>query len=427
MSLRSPFLNNTTDSGNTRQSPFRRQNSVSPAATSPSTVRTSTPTASSPTKSFTSSPSKNGSLSPEKTSPFVRRPSQNNRERPSSPFARPASQLSLPPQTPSRNASASSAVSYGGGLGSPLKNATIEDEWEEDKENDQRTARPTPEAGRRSLEDDIAPAMAAPPSPTPTSFRDQLRPVGVASERQRSISPVRTPVATASKPPAFSLSKAVPTHQAPRPAASAGFGGPIGGGAGASYTHLPPALLRSMRESFEVLDSNNSGQISSASLLPLLEQLSLPTDAAHLSAFFPPHASHSVQPLNLARYLDLLSGPLANLSRPEELEAAFSAFDKDDSGQIDVDELREAMMRTAPEPGEEDWRLGGAEVETVMREFTGRRVWGGRRGFGGGMGKGSGGGSGGEVFRYRDFMASVSGGGAMDQAQGQSAAVGGHA
>ncbi len=40
--------------------------------------------------------------------------------------------------------------------------------------------------------------------------------------------------------------------------------------------------------------------------------------------------------MDLARYLDSLSAPLASLSHPDELRAAFEAFDTDDSGQIDV-------------------------------------------------------------------------------------------
>ena len=45
------------------------------------------------------------------------------------------------------------------------------------------------------------------------------------------------------------------------------------------------------------------------------------------------------------------------------------------------------------------------EVDGVLREFAGRRAFGGK----GVLGKDPTGGRRGEVFRYRDFMASVSG------------------
>ena len=156
-----------------------------------------------------------------------------------------------------------------------------------------------------------------------------------------------------------------------------------------------------MRESFEVLDSSNTGSVNSASVSSMLEQMGLPNKPAELSNFFPPY---NPAQLNLARYLDILSGPLAALSPPDELAAAFSAFDVDDSGQIDVNELRNALLNTAPEPGEEMISLSEREVESVLGEFAGRRAFG-AKGLNVAKGKG-------EVFRYRDFMASITGGGA---------------
>ena len=164
-----------------------------------------------------------------------------------------------------------------------------------------------------------------------------------------------------------------------------------------------------MRESFEVLDSSNSGQVNSASVKDMLEQLGLPNAPRDLTEFFPPS---SPSQLNLARYLDTLSGPLSDLSQPDELIAAFGAFDVDDSGQIDIGELRDALLHTAPEPGEKDMRLSERDVDSILGEFAGRRAFGAK---GTNVSKGKG-----EVFRYRDFMASVSGGG-VDAAQADAA------
>jgi hypothetical protein len=91
---------------------------------------------------------------------------------------------------------------------------------------------------------------------------------------------------------------------------------------------------------------------------------------------------------------------MAELSPPDELLAAFEAFDRDDSGQIDVGELRRALLETPPEDGE---RLNEREVDAVMGEFVGRRAFGGK-GLNATKGKG-------EVFRYREFMGAINGGG----------------
>lgn len=79
---------------------------------------------------------------------------------------------------------------------------------------------------------------------------------------------------------------------------------------------------------------------------------------------------------------------------------AFAAFDEDDSGQVDVKELRDALLHTIPEPG--DRAMTEREIDQVISEFTGRRA------FGKGMG---GTGARGEVFRYPEFVGSFMGGG----------------
>lgn len=154
-----------------------------------------------------------------------------------------------------------------------------------------------------------------------------------------------------------------------------------------------------MRESFEVLDSSNSGSVDSASVASMLEQMGLPHSPADVRDFFQPNGP--VQ-LNLARYLDTLSGPMADLSQTDELAAAFEAFDVDDSGQIDVNELKNALLNTAPEPGEQMVRLSESEVDSILSGFSARRAFG-AKGINVAKGKG-------EVFRWRDFVGSINGG-----------------
>jgi len=96
-------------------------------------------------------------------------------------------------------------------------------------------------------------------------------------------------------------------------------------------------------------------------------------------------------------FLHTLSDLLAPLSSQQEMLNAFAAFDDDDSGQIDVAELRDALLHTSPEAGERP--LTEKEIEKAVASFTGRRAFG------------KGGGKRGEVFRYQAFVGSIVGGG----------------
>ncbi len=123
----------------------------------------------------------------------------------------------------------------------------------------------------------------------------------------------------------------------------------------------------------------------------------LPANNSDITAFFPPSTSQAV---TLPTFLNSLAGLLSSLSPSSELLSAFSAFDEDDSGQADLAELRDALLHTAPESGERP--LTEREIDRAMNGFTGRRAFG--KHSGGGMAKR------GEVFKYHEFVASVSGG-----------------
>lgn len=129
-----------------------------------------------------------------------------------------------------------------------------------------------------------------------------------------------------------------------------------------------------------------------------LSSSGLPAEASDVSKFFPPSAP---QTITMAVFLNSLASVLAALSPQSELISAFSAFDDDDSGQIDLAELRDALLNTAPEPGERP--LTAAEVDKVIEGFTGRRAFSRSAAHNGGLGKR------GEVFRYQEFVNAVMG------------------
>lgn len=153
-----------------------------------------------------------------------------------------------------------------------------------------------------------------------------------------------------------------------------------------------------------MLDHSNSGTVSASDIADTLAQLGLDSSPSSMAAYFPASSTSSSSNISLATYLNTLSSILAELSPTQELLAAFEAFDADDSGQIDAEELRDALLHTMPEPGES--RLTERDVEAVMSGFIGRRAFGKRSAGGAATGKARG-----DVFRYQEFVAGLSGAG----------------
>jgi Ca2+-binding EF-hand superfamily protein len=175
-----------------------------------------------------------------------------------------------------------------------------------------------------------------------------------------------------------------------------------------NLSKLPPQLLHSMREAFSVLDHNNTGSISQSDVNETLSSLGI----SDSSQFFPPG---SPQQVSLPQFLDQIAAILVELSPQQELLNAFSAFDDDDSGQVDVVELRDALLHTAPNPG--DKALTERDVDAVLGAnggFTGRRVFARNAvGIAGvkGLNGSSGGKKNGDVFRYQEFVGNLTCGG----------------
>ncbi|KAK4171863.1 hypothetical protein QBC36DRAFT_339142 [Triangularia setosa] len=242
-------------------------------------------------------------------------------------------------------------------------------------------------------------------SPRTSPFR---RPVSPGSPNTlRQTTPTASPTKTAGppspvldfKPARGSPGRELPTPQArlsPRPVASKS--GPIGHGS--AMSQLQPSQVRTLREGFQILDRDSDGVVNREDVVDMLNQLGLPSNASEVTQFFPPSAP---QTMTMALFMNSIAGSLAALSPSAELLSAFSAFDDDDSGQIDVAELRDALLNTAPEPGQQP--LTSLDVEKVINGFTSRRAFTKSK-TGGGLGKR------GEVFRYQDFVNSVVGGNA---------------
>lgn len=117
------------------------------------------------------------------------------------------------------------------------------------------------------------------------------------------------------------------------------------------------------------------------------------------TAYFPPGDS---QTISLPTYLNKIAAVLAPLSSSQELLSAFAAFDEEDSGQVDLAELRDTLLQTSPDSHEAP--LTEREVDEAISGFAGKRAFGGRGAKSGGTRNR------GEVFRYQEFVGSITGG-----------------
>ncbi|KAK8055983.1 hypothetical protein PG993_001210, partial [Apiospora rasikravindrae] len=176
---------------------------------------------------------------------------------------------------------------------------------------------------------------------------------------------------------------------------------------GNALSQLQPAQVRTLRDGFQILDRDGDGVVNREDIVDMLNQLGLPSGTSDLSQYFPPGGP---QTMTLAAFLNSIATGLSSMSPSAELMSAFSAFDDDDSGQVDLAELRDALLHTAPEPGER--ALSATEVEKIMAGFSGRRAF--SKNMAGGLG-----GKRGEVFRYQEFVNSIVGGNNNSEAASQ--------
>ncbi|KAI0128908.1 hypothetical protein BJ170DRAFT_351972 [Xylariales sp. AK1849] len=167
---------------------------------------------------------------------------------------------------------------------------------------------------------------------------------------------------------------------------------------GNALSQLQPAQVRVLRDGFQILDRDSDGAVNREDIADMLNQLGMPSSPSEVSQFFP---SGGPQTMTLAVFLNSLATTLTAMSPSSELLSAFSAFDDDDSGQVDLAELRDALLHTAPEPGER--ALSAHEVDKIMADFSGRRAFS-KSAMAGGMSKK------GEVFKYQNFVNSIVGG-----------------
>ncbi|KAI9645900.1 hypothetical protein NHQ30_005337 [Ciborinia camelliae] len=267
---------------------------------------------------------------------------------------------------------------------------------------------------RRPESQSQSPAPASPsplrqstPNPTLASAKNLLTPsrIGNSGLSNSTIETMTSKWTPRGIPPAFREPEPSPTKGAKT---SPGFGGPLRS-ASSNYasdnnalSKLSQAQVREMREGFQILDRDSDGQVGREDVADMLTQLGLSSNASELAAYFPPSTPQTV---TLPTFLNSLATLLSTLSPTAELLDAFSAFDEDDSGQVDYAELRDALIHTAPDPGVK--LLTEREVDRVMGGFSARKALSKHTGAMSGARRQ-------DVFKYQEFVAHVAGGSGRD-------------
>ncbi|OTB07999.1 hypothetical protein M426DRAFT_317504 [Hypoxylon sp. CI-4A] len=234
------------------------------------------------------------------------------------------------------------------------------------------------------------------PTPSPTKPSGVHTPSRFAATVESPTSSIDSPTPrrhsqTTDMPPVHSLASParISSSRPQQPLQSAAQGNAL--------SQLQPSQVRVLRDGFQILDRDSDGVVNKEDVADMLNQLGLPSSPSDISQFFPPSGP---QTTTLAIFLNSIATTLAAMSPSAELLSAFSAFDDDDSGQVDLGELRDALLHTTPEPGER--ALSSTEVDKIMSGFSGRRAF--SRTMTGGLSKR------GEVFKYQEFVNSIVGG-----------------
>ncbi|KAL1842858.1 hypothetical protein VTJ49DRAFT_4025 [Mycothermus thermophilus] len=257
----------------------------------------------------------------------------------------------------------------------------------------------------------VAPLRQTTPSSSPTKHTSSPVPPlhGFSTPRGR-VTVEDAPESTTSSPPRITpttTTHSFPLRPTPRPVSSSGGGVAAHGNA---LSKLQPSQVRAMREAFQILDRDSDGVVNREDVADMLNQLGLPSTPADIAQFFSPSSPSTV---TMAMFLNSIASSLVELSPSAELLSAFSAFDDDDSGQIDVAELRDALLHTAPEPGQD--KLTALDVEKVIAGFTGRRAFSkSNTGLGSAAKRG-------EVFRYQEFVNTINGANGTGEKAGEGA------
>ncbi|KAK9369702.1 hypothetical protein V1509DRAFT_618863 [Lipomyces kononenkoae] len=107
-----------------------------------------------------------------------------------------------------------------------------------------------------------------------------------------------------------------------------------------AFTQMSQSQINQIKETFTMLDNDRDGIVSAGDLEQMLTYLGQYPSSDTINDMM----ARMPSPLQFPSYLTAMSSILCQFSSKEELVTAFSAFDDDDSGQADSQELRDALI-----------------------------------------------------------------------------------
>lgn len=129
------------------------------------------------------------------------------------------------------------------------------------------------------------------------------------------------------------------------------------------FTQLTSTQINELKESFALLDKDGNGVISKEDLEAMLVSLGQNPTSSDLSYML----SLIPSPLNFAAYLTFFSTHLSAISPREEITDAFKTFDENNSGKVNLDVLKDALMTMGS-------RMSEDQVDNALKKFTNRNT-----------------------------------------------------
>ena len=120
-----------------------------------------------------------------------------------------------------------------------------------------------------------------------------------------------------------------------------------------------PLIPEQFKESFHLLDKDQDGNISHADLAAMFTSLGQSKSSKDIDAML----SELPKPLNFAAYFTAMSSLLADTSSRDELMKALMTFDEEDTGKIDLAELKDSL--TSGRDG-----LSAAEIDSITASYS---------------------------------------------------------
>ncbi|XP_025199502.1 myosin regulatory light chain sqh-like [Melanaphis sacchari] len=108
---------------------------------------------------------------------------------------------------------------------------------------------------------------------------------------------------------------------------------------------------------FNLIDQNNDGFIDKKDLYDMLVSLGINPKDNHLASMI----NDASVPINFSMFLTLFSKRLRDTDSEDVIKNAFSCFDENDEGCIDVDRLRELLITMGD-------RFTNEDVDEIFRE-----------------------------------------------------------